>query len=644
MRCFTILGPSQAGKTTLLQGLSALEGRPTTTQFSDALSVRQFTYLGDPWAGFDIAGGPDHLGQAGQALAASDAAVLCVPPDPEAAVLAAPYLRLVEGSGVPCFVFINKMDLDEARIRDIVGALQAYATHHIVLRQAPIRDAEGHVTGAVDLISERAFQYQEGQPSRLIEIPAQVQNREQEARADLLEHLADYDDALMEQLIEDREPASDEVYSVLADAHRDNRILAAYLGAAGHGNGLTRLMKALRHETPDMAAIGPRLGLDAPLAIGVAADTRRHVGKSILLRALGEGVQHAAPLGGGSVGTLSGIDGKPVTEPLVPGTLAVAVKSDHLDPGLAYSANDSTPLPAWTRGRPPAYARILTPANDRDDARLSAALARMVASDPGLKTTQDAITGHLVVWLQGPIHLRRVLTKLAEDFGIEAAEQPVSGIYRETITKPVDTRHRHRKQSGGAGQFADVQLSLRPQGRGAGFAFDETVKGGAVPKNYIPAVAAGAQEAMALGPLGFPVVDVAVTLTDGKHHAVDSSDHAFRTAAKIGVREALEQAGAVVLHPIERVDIHVPSAYSGALVALVSSLKGQVLGFEAHTRARGWDVFQAHVPAAAKEELFQALGGMTHGTAWFEARFDHYEELHGKEAERVLKARAEDLA
>lgn len=644
MRCFTILGPSQAGKSTLLKALSELDGRPVTAQFTDALTVSQFSFLGEPWAGFDIAGGPDHLGHAGEALAASDAAILCVAPDPEAAVLAAPYLRLVEQSDVPCFIFINKMDQDEARIRDIVGALQGYANHHIVLRQAPIRDAEGHVIGAVDLISERAFQYREGQPSKLIEIPDDLHDREQEARAELLEHLADFDDHLMEQLIEDREPPNEEIYKVLAEAHRDNAVMAAYLGAAGHGNGLTRLMKALRHEAPGMEAIGLRLGIETPLAIGVAGDTKKHLGKSTLIRALGSPVQHGSPLAGDNLGTLTGIDGKPVPEPLAPGTLAVAVKSDHLEPGFAYTATGAEELPAWTRGRPPAYARILVPANERDDARLSAALGRLAASDPGMDLAQDSETGHLAVRLQGPIHMRRVLAKLVEDFGIEASEHPVSGIYRETITKTVETHHRHRKQTGGAGQFADVHLTIRPQGRGAGFAFEETIKGGAVPRNYIPAVEAGARDAMARGPLGFAVVDVAVTLTDGKHHAVDSSDHAFRTAAKNGVREALEKAGPVVLQPIERVEIHVPSVYSGGLVALAGSLKGQVLGFAAHPKARGWDVFQALIPAPAKEELFQALGGLSHGTAWFESHFDHYEELHGKDAERIREARAAELA
>ncbi|MBK5924811.1 elongation factor G [Rhodovulum sulfidophilum] len=644
MRCFTILGPTQSGKSTLLKALGELEGRPVTAAFTDALTVSQFSYLGEPWAGFDIAGGPDYLGHAGEALAASDAAILCVPPDPDTAVLAAPYLRLIEQSGVPCFIFINKMDQDEARIRDIVGALQAYANHHIVLRQVPMRDADGHVTGSVDLVSERAFQYREGQSSKLIEIPAAIQDREQEARGELLEHLADFDDGLMEQLIEDRAPVSEEVYAILAEAHRDNAIMAAYLGAASHGNGLSRLMKALRHEAPGREAIGLRLGIEAPLALGVASDTRKHVGKSTLIRALGQGIRHGEALAGAALGTLTGIDGKAVAEPLAPGALAVAVKSDHLDPGMAYGAEASLPLPRWTRGRPPTYPRLLLPAKERDDARLSAALGRMAAADPGMETSQDGETGHAAVHLQGPIHLRRVLAKLAEDFGIEAVEQPVSGIYRETVTGPVETHYRHRKQSGGAGQFADVVLTIRPQGRGAGFAFDETVKGGTVPRNYIPAVEAGAREAMERGPLGFPVVDVAVTLLDGKTHAVDSSDHAFRTAARAGIREAMERAGTVVLQPIERVEIHVPTIHSGSLVALVSSLKGQVLGFEAHGRARGWDVFQALLPAAAREELFQALGGLSHGTAWFESHFDHYEELHGKDAERIREARATELA
>ena len=644
MRCFTVLGPSQSGKTTLTRALGGLDGAATLRKFSDHFSMTSFSYIDEPWAALDIAGGTDHLGLAGQALAGSDAAVLCVPPEPDTAPLVAPYLRLIEDSGVPCFLFINRMDVAEARIRDIVSALQTYSDHVIVLRQVPIRE-DGHVTGSVDLISERAWEYQEGQPSALIEMPKDVRPREAEARAELLEHLADFDDTLLEQLIEDRQPASENVFALVADIHRQNRIIAAQLGAASHMNGVNRLMKSLRHEAPGADAIRARLGLPGQAAaIGVFAESRRHVGKSVLLRNLGGNLVHGGPLGGATLGNLTGADGQAVETAVPDGGLAVAVKSDHLNSGQAYCADAAHPLPGWSHGYPPAMRRILTPQNDRDDARLSGALARLDAIDPGLALGQDEDSGHVVAALQGPMHLRHLLAALEDEFSVAVTAEPVAASYRETISKPVDERYRHRKQSGGAGQFADVQLTVRPQPRGAGFEFDETVKGGAVPRNFIPSCANGAQEALVRGPLGFPVVDVAVTLTDGKHHSVDSSDHAFRMAASFGVREALRKAGPVLLQPIDRVEIHVPSVYTGALVTLVSSLKGQIQGFDPHPTAKGWDIFRALIPAPMQDELFQSLGGLTHGTAWLETTFDHYEEIHGREAERIRADRADAMA
>ncbi|MCO5128897.1 MAG: elongation factor G, partial [Rhodobacteraceae bacterium] len=252
----------------------------------------------------------------------------------------------------------------------------------------------------------------------------------------------------------------------------------------------------------------------------------------------------------------------------------------------------------------------------------------------------DEATGHVAVRLQGPMHQRQTLAALADDFGIEVTIDAPAPRYCETISSQVEEHYRHRKQSGGAGQFADVALVVGPLPRGEGFRFDEVVKGGAVPRNYIPSVEEGAREAMDKGPLGFPVIDVSVTLTDGKSHSVDSSDYAFRTAGRMGVREALQKAGPVLLQPIERIDIHVPSVYSGAMVSLVSSMKGQVLGFDADPVFRGWDIFRALIPASATEDLVMALGSSTQGTAWHEAAFDHYEEIYGKEAEKISKEHA----
>jgi elongation factor G len=289
-------------------------------------------------------------------------------------------------------------------------------------------------------------------------------------------------------------------------------------------------------------------------------------------------------------------------------------------------------------------ARRITPEQERDDAKLSAALAKLAETDPGLTVAQEEGAGAQLVRVQGPMHLRRLLATLADDFGVRANDEPPAHVWRETASREVHVGHRHRKQTGGAGQFADVKLTLRPNPRGAGFTFDETVKGGAVPRNYIPAVEQGARDALAAGPLGFPVIDVGVTLTDGQHHAVDSSDFAFRAAGRAAVAQALAEAGPVLLQPIEEVAIHAPSIHSGALVSLAATLKGRVLGFERDPEARGWDVFRVQLPGAAREELAQQLRAATHGVGWFEAAFDHFEELYGREADRVVAIRRGDAA
>lgn len=629
MRVFSILGPAHSGKSTLMDALARLDGRPTPCSVGDIVTLTGFTYLDEPWTGIEVDGGSDAIAQAGPALAISDAAILCVPPDPEAAVLAAPYLRKVEEAGIPCFLFINRMDNPNGRIRDIVSALQAYCRHHITLRQVPIRE-NGEIIGAVDLISERAWRYREGEPSVLIEMPKAAQDREQEARAELLEELSDYDDHLLEQLIEDKQPPCDEIYHLAADTLQHHALIPAYLGAASHNNGVTRLMKALRHETPSIDVAAERTGADTDTrAIAGFADMRKHMGKVTVLRGLGEGVTSHDALGGANVGSLVALDGKSQIDAIAQGDIALAVKSDHLMPGSVYSAGNASPFPDWANSHAPNHRELITPAHDRDDVRLSNALARMVEIDPGLSMDTDPASGHAIIGTQGPIHLRRLAEKLDADFSVEIDTQSVAAEYRETIQKPVEHQHRHRKQSGGAGQFADVKIKIEPQPRGEGYAFDEVVKGGAVPRNFIPSVGSGAQEALAQGPNGHPVVDVKVTLLDGKHHSVDSSDFAFRTAGKAAVREALAEAKPVVLQPILRAEIHVPSAFVGDLVPMISTLQGQVLGFEAHSEAAGWDVFTALLPAVSRDELSRSLAGASRGTAWADYSFDHYEELRG---------------
>ncbi len=626
MRVFTVLGPSQAGKSTLVRAMAGLdEGAGQKHEAAGVVTLQPFSFMGEDWGALEVTGGAENLAQAGPALAASDAAVVCVPADAEAAVLSAPYLRKVEEAGLPVFLFINRMDQARGRVADILAALQTYCAHPLVLRQVPLRQ-EGQVVGAVDLISERAWAYREGEPSALVELPEAMKPREAEARTELLEALADFDDALLEELIEDQEILPQEIYDVATQTLQHCDLIPAFLGAAEHCNGVMRMMKSLRHEAPPVEQALARISPGGRVvAVGCMGELVKHLGKSVLLRAMNANCSSGSEVAGAALGGLTMVS-RSGNGSLQMGDLGRVVKSDHLRLGQVYLKDGARALPAWAQPRPATYRRVITPLHQRDETRLSTALDRMVEVDPAMEVEQDEATGHALLNLQGPQHLRRVMETLKGEFGVEVEPTQVPPALRETITKPVEIHHRHRKQSGGAGQFADVVLEIKPLSRSGGVSFEQCVKGGAVPKNYIPAVEQGAREALQQGLNGYPIVDVMVTLKDGKHHSVDSSDFAFRTAGKNAVRDALKEAGLVLLQPIVKVAIHVPSVFSGNLVPMVSGMKGQILGFEAEEGVAGWDLFETLLPMAAQDDLCHALASATRGTAWFQTGFDHYEE------------------
>ncbi|QRM57753.1 elongation factor G [Sinorhizobium sp. BG8] len=645
MRCFTVLGPSQTGKSTLVEKLGSLAAEPRTSTSPYGLGLTEFEISGETWCALDTPGSIESLAHAQHALLASDACVLCVSPSPDAAVLAAPYLRAIEASGTPCIIFVNRIDEPKGRLRDVIAALQDYSSHTLVLRQIPIREGE-KVVGSVDLISERAWRYREGQTSSLIAIPEEVTEREHEARTELLEHLSEFDDWLLEELIEDREPDSAAIYAISSRILKQNKITPVFIGAASHSNGILRLMKALRHEAPPVEALRGRLaeasGLDAA---GLMAATfhgyhRQNVGKTVLARTLADGVKQGAAIGEAGLGTLQDpISARPIANgALVAGAIFAAVKSDRLAVPALLASSGAAPPPVWTEPPTPMLERILVPGSERDETKLSGTLAKLAETDRSLAVSQEEGTGAHLICVQGPLHLRDLSRTLSEVFHVEVTDQSPRPVYRETVSKPSDVHYRHRKQTGGAGQFADVKLTIHPNERGSGFSFAEVVKGGAVPRNFIPAVEAGAREAMEKGPLGFGVIDVGVTLTDGQHHSVDSSEFAFRAAAKMGVRQALSQASPVLMQPISRVEIHIPSIYTGGLVQIVSALKGQVLGFDRDESAKGWDTFRALVPGSALEELARSLRSVTQGIGYFSKTFDHFEELYGKEADAIVTA------
>jgi elongation factor G len=269
--------------------------------------------------------------------------------------------------------------------------------------------------------------------------------------------------------------------------------------------------------------------------------------------------------------------------------------------------------------------------------KLSSALAKAIEEDPSLRVTHVQDTGETVMEGQGEMHLRVAQERLTGKYGITLKTHEPAIPYKETIKGATSIRGRHKKQSGGHGQFGDVVLEIRPLPRGSGFQFDETITGGVVPRNYIPSVEEGVTEYLARGPLGFPVVDISVKLVDGSYHSVDSSDMAFRTAAQIGMREGMVQCRPVLLEPVLKVEIAVPSDATARVNGIVSQRRGQLLGFDARPGWKGWDVVEAMIPQAEIRDLIVELRSATAGVGTFKASFDHLAELTGRLADQAIE-------
>lgn len=293
---------------------------------------------------------------------------------------------------------------------------------------------------------------------------------------------------------------------------------------------------------------------------------------------------------------------------------------------------------------PPVFALAVSARERKDEVKLTASLARLVDEDPSLRLDHNQTTGEMILHGQGDVHLRVALERLMTKYGVSArARRPRVG-YCETIRKGTTVRGRHKKQSGGHGQFGDVVLDIRPLPRGGGFAFDNTISGGVVPRQYFPSVEAGVREFLNRGPLGFPVIDIAVTLTDGSFHSVDSSDMAFRAAAHAAMREGMEECSPVLLEPIMSVEIDVPNDATARINQIISQRRGQILGFDSRPGWPGWDTVQAYMPEAEIGDLIVELRSATAGVGGFSATFDHWQELSGRLANAVVEQRAREAA
>jgi elongation factor G len=671
-RCIALVGPFQSGKTTLLEAILARTGAIQRQGTVDAgtsvgdsskearhhkmsveLSVATTTFMDDSYTFLDCPGSVEFAHDMRAVLPAIDAAVVVCEADERKLPQLQLILRELEDLKIPRFLFLNKIDKADAKVMEVLQILQPASRVSLVLRQIPIWKNE-IITGFVDLALERAHVYKEHAASEVIPLEGENLEQEKTARFSMLEKLADHDDALMEQLLEDIPPPRDKVFDDLAKDLREGLVVPVLMGAATRTNGVLRLLKALRHEAPNVEATVKRLSVKSsdPLAYVLKTFNTAHAGKMSVARVLsgqiGDGVTLSSPeREAGRVAATFKMVGHSTEKrgPAGPGETVALGKLEYAKTGDTLSAGKQA-HPALTVVKPhEAVLAIAAAAKDRkDDVKLGQAINKLVDEDPSLSVVHNPEAQEIVLWGQGEMHLRVAGERLADRFAVPITTRKPTVGYRETIRKGIVQRGRHKKQSGGHGQFGDVVLDIKPLPRSSGFKFEDKITGGVVPRNYIPSVEEGAINALKHGPLGFQVVDVSVALIDGSYHTVDSSDMAFQTAARIALQEGLPQCNPVLLEPIHTVEITCPTDATAKMNAILSGRRGQILGFDTRDGWGGWDVVRAKMPEAEIGDLIIEVRSATAGAGSFTFKFDHMAELSGKTAEQIVAARRQAAA
>ena len=661
-RTVAIVGASLSGKTTLLEGLlnaagaigrkgTVKEGNTVGDSSTEARDRQASTEVSAAYAehdghGFnfiDCPGSIEFAAEARHALMGVDAAIVVCEPVIERAKMLAPVFRFLEEHDIPHILFINKIDRATGLIRDFLPAVGAVSGHPLVLHQVPIRDGDD-VTGYVELVSEQAYAYQDGAAATRVELPETVKEREEQARVTLLESLADFDDTLLEQLIEDETPSQDEVRDYVRRELAANQIVPVFFGAAEQEHGVRRLLDHLGDIVPSAQETAARRGVDGDgetLAQVMKTYMTPHGGKLSLVRVWRGKIADGATLNGvriAGIYRMMGAVQTKITEAeagdvVALGRLEGIATGDSLIVGPEAPAD---PLPR-ADNPPPVYSLAIAAENRDDEVKLSAAIAKVLEEDPSLAVAQNSETHEFVMAGQGEIHLQVCLARLNNKHGLTVTTRRPRVAYKEAIRKSVSQHGRFKRQTGGHGMFGDVHLDIKPLPRGGGFQFESKVVGGNVPRQYIAAVESGVREFLVTGPNGFPLVDISVTLTDGSYHAVDSNEQSFKLAARIAMTEAMPKCSPVLLEPIATVKISVPNDATSKVHAVISGRRGQILGFQAKEGWEGWDEIEAYMPQAELHDLIVELRSLTLGIGWYTWDYDHLSEISGRIAEQVLK-------
>lgn len=659
-RNVAIVGPYLSGKTTLLESLlfvtgaisrkgnvkdgntvgdSANEARDR--RMSVEISAACTEYENTRFTFIDCPGSVEFAQETYNSLIGVDAAIVVCEPIKDRVLTLAPLFKFLDDWEIPHIVFVNKMDRANIHVLETLNALKAVSSRPLVLHQYPIMQGE-QLTGFIDMVSEQAYQYHAGAPADPIPFPEELKAEEHQARAEMLEALANFDDHLLEELLEDIEPPQEEILKDLKLELGADLVVPVFFGVAEQDFGVRPLLEALLREAPEPeTTMERRLQTisDTPLAQVLKTFYTPQGGKLSLVRVWQGTLTDGIVLNGVRAGGLYRLMGQQQQQvnQAVAGEIIAVSRLEGIKTGDTISTNSHLKELPKAENLEPVFALAITPEKRNDEVKLSAAISKLLEEDPSLAWEQHGDTHEVILWGQGEIHLQVALDRLRRKYNLPMSTHLPQVPYKETIRKPVNSVHgRYKHQSGGHGQFGDVFLDIQPLPRGEGFNFNEKIVGGVVPRQYIPGVEMGVREFLTHGPLGYPMVDVAVTLTNGSYHTVDSSEQAFKQAARLAMQTGIPQAQPTLLEPILKVDVNTPSEFTSKVLQLLSGRRGQILGYEGRHDWPGWDNVAAYLPQAEMQNFIVELRSLTLGVGSFHWEQDHLQEVPEKLAERIL--------
>ncbi|MDI6638087.1 MAG: elongation factor G [Bacillota bacterium] len=558
---------------------------------------------------------------------------------------------------VPRIVFVNKMDRVGADFNRAVSMIRDRLGARGVPIQIPIGSEEGF-KGVVDLIEQKAVLYLDdlGIQQEVTDIPPEMQEEAMKRREELIEAIADTDDDIMAKYIDGKEITTTELKQALRRATLAVKIVPVLCGAAFRNKGVQLLLDAVvdylpaPNDLPPVRGTNPRTGEEeeraaddsqpfSALAFKIATDP--YVGKLTYFRVYSGVVRAGSYVYNATKGKkerlarilLMHANHREDVDVARAGDIVAAVGFREVTTGDTLSDEERPVILEAIEFPEPVISVAVEPKTKADEDKLAAALAKLAEEDPTFHVRQDPETGQTVISGMGELHLEIIIDRLVREFRVEANVGKPQVSYRETIRSTVESEGKFIRQTGGRGQYGHVKIILAPLPAGGGFEFEDRVTGGAIPKEFIPAVEAGAREAMESGVLaGYPLVDMKVTLFDGSYHEVDSSEMAFKIAASMAVKDGARRADPVLLEPLMRVEVVVPEEFTGDVIADISARRGRVQGME---RRGPSQIIRAHVPLAEMFGYATDLRSLTQGRGTYIMHFMRYEEVPAQIAEAV---------